>query len=101
MSIFLSHGSTDGIVLAKDKTFDHNRLIDPIMKNESLSDIPKIFMFLACRGRGKYERTSDFSDGSHIVNSYDGISYSNCMKCYSTYEGRNASKIDPKTKSKI
>ncbi len=88
MSIFLSHGTTNGTVTAKDKSFDHNRLIDPIMKNESLSNVPKIFIFLACRGPGKYEQSSDFSDGSHIVNSDNGISYSNCMKCYSTYEGK-------------
>lgn len=89
MSVFLSHGTTNGIVSAADKSFDHNRLIDPIMVNESLSDVPKIFIFLACRGPGKYKESTDFNDGSHIVNSDNGISYSNCMKCYSTYEGKS------------
>lgn len=90
MSIFLSHGTANGIVSAKDKNFDHQRLIGPILENKSLNGVPKIFIFLACRGAAKYRESSDFSDSSHIVSSEDGVSYGAYMKCYSTYEGKRS-----------
>lgn len=51
----MSHGHNNGQVCAVDREFIVKpTIIDPIMKNESLNGIPKIFIIVACRGSGEY-----------------------------------------------
>lgn len=86
----MSHGHENGIVSAADKEFHlKDTIIDPIMRNQSLNGIPKIFITVACRGGGNYERCDGEEYDGHILSTANGINYSNCIISYSTYQGRS------------
>ncbi len=74
VSVFMSHGHTNGRVCVLDKTFNIKpTIIDPIMKNKSLNGILKIFVIVACRGPAKYENCDACSKQKSIDEDSDGL----------------------------
>lgn len=91
MCVLLTHGQENGIVSAKDKSFNLRKtIINPIIENATLNGIPKIFIIVACRGQKDYYFASDYlaEDGCAMSRKKEvGVDYSNVVICYSTYEG--------------
>jgi len=82
MLVIMTHGLENGIVYARDRSFHlRNTIIDRIIENRTLNGIPKIFVVVACRGDNHYYQ----SDA--ILSAKNGLDYSSCLICYSTYEG--------------
>lgn len=89
----MSHGHQNGIVFAADKKFDlKDSVIDPIMRNKSLNGIPKIFIIVACRGSGNYEKCDGEEYDGHILSTTTGVDYSNYIISYSTHPGKSNAK---------
>lgn len=86
--VLMTHGDKNGVVSAADKDFNlHETIIDPIMRNKSLSGIAKIFITVACRGSNNYYECDGEENDGHILSTKNAIDYSNCIISYSTYEG--------------
>lgn len=86
--VYMSHGKDKGIVSAADKDFNLRKtIIDPILRNESLNSIPKIFITVACRGSSNYYQCDGEEFDGSILSTANGIDYSKHIISYSTYEG--------------
>lgn len=88
----MTHGKENGMVSAYDDYFDHGKIIIyPIIRSKTLDRVRKIFVVVACRGSYKYckqeeEHCEDVEDDT-LISTRDGITYSNILMCYSTYDG--------------
>ncbi|KAJ6644072.1 Caspase-7 [Pseudolycoriella hygida] len=87
--VYMSHGKKHGVVSAADTKFIlKDVIINPIMRNQTLRGIPKIFITVACRGDRYYARDGEENDGCFTSKLTDiDIDYSECIISYSTYKG--------------
>jgi len=88
--VYMSHGDENEIVEAADRDFElEETIIEPILRNQTLSGVAKIFITVACRGDGYFEESdsNDVQTDGRLVSQKKGIDYANCIISYSTYKG--------------
>lgn len=94
----LSHGSNEERIWAYDDHFNlTDTLVNPIAKNSSLENKPKIFIISACKGSDEktiVQNSEPLVADAVPFTSSNRVPYvRDILKCYSTYEGKSKRSI--------